>query len=86
MALGVPVIGSRVGGLAEVIENDRTGLLVEPNSEKALANAIGRLIADAPLRARLGKQAQFAQREAYSVQAMAEAYVAVYHDVCEGHA
>jgi len=40
MRAGLPVIASRVGGLAEVVEHDVTGLLVEPNSSAALVSAI----------------------------------------------
>jgi glycosyltransferase involved in cell wall biosynthesis len=42
--LGTPVIASRRGGLAEIISNDKTGFLVEPNSEdmaKSLRLVIG---------------------------------------------
>jgi glycosyltransferase involved in cell wall biosynthesis len=40
MRAGLPVIASRVGGLAEVVEDGVTGLLVEPNSSGTLVNAI----------------------------------------------
>jgi glycosyltransferase involved in cell wall biosynthesis len=47
MADGVPVIGSRLSGIAEAVEDGMTGLLVPPASPSALAEAIGALI-DAP--------------------------------------
>jgi len=50
MALGVPVIGTRIGGTAEQIEDRVTGLLVPPNDDKALADAMLCLIND-PARA-----------------------------------
>jgi len=40
MALGIPVIATNTGGFAGVIENGRTGILVEPSNPEALANAI----------------------------------------------
>jgi glycosyltransferase involved in cell wall biosynthesis len=40
MAHGVPVVATRVGGLPEVVEDERTGWLVPPDSPVALANAI----------------------------------------------
>jgi len=43
MAAGTPVVGYRRGGLAEVVEDGRTGFLVEPDDEEALARAVGRI-------------------------------------------
>ena len=50
MSYGLPVVASRVGGLPEIVEEARTGWLVEPASPSALANAI---LAAAGDRARL---------------------------------
>jgi len=55
MACGVPVVATTGGALPEVVGNDgETGLLVAPNDPGALAGAIGRLLDDPELRARLG--------------------------------
>ena len=54
MAAGLPVVASRVGGLAEVVAEGETGLLVPPGDPAALADALGRLIDDPQLRQRLG--------------------------------
>jgi glycosyltransferase involved in cell wall biosynthesis len=51
LALAVPVVATAVGGLPEVLEEGRSGLLVPPDDEAALAHAIGR-IADDPQFAR----------------------------------
>ena len=51
------VIASRVGGLAELIEHEATGLLVPVGDAKALQEAVCRLLADDKLRNRLGQQA-----------------------------
>ncbi|WP_233405154.1 glycosyltransferase [Actinotalea solisilvae] len=50
-----PVVASRVQGLAEVVVDGVTGLLVEPGDAIALAAAVGRLLADDALRARLAE-------------------------------
>ena len=81
MALGVPVVASRVGGLAEIIENDATGLLVPPRNVQALAEAIQRMYADEGLRARIGRSAQALQTARYSVDAMTSRYMQVYEDL-----
>jgi glycosyltransferase involved in cell wall biosynthesis len=55
MSRGIPVVASRVGGLPELVEDGRTGILVEPDDVAAVAAALRRLQADPAERARLGK-------------------------------
>jgi len=54
MAAGKPVIGTSVGGIPEMIDDGVTGLLVPPADEHALAEALGCLLTDPALSARLG--------------------------------
>ena len=56
-AFGKPVIGTRIGGTPEVVEDGATGLLVERSDPEALARAIEDLLADPELRLTLGKRA-----------------------------
>jgi glycosyltransferase involved in cell wall biosynthesis len=58
MALGRAVVATRVGGLPEVIDHDREGVLVPPGDPRALADAILALLADPELRQRLGEAAR----------------------------
>lgn len=51
MARAKPVVATRVGGIPEIVEDGRNGVLVEPDDVEGLARAIGALLAD-PLRAR----------------------------------
>jgi colanic acid/amylovoran biosynthesis glycosyltransferase len=53
MALGVPVVVTGAGGVPELVENDRHGLLVPPSSPVALADAIERVARDPVLASRL---------------------------------
>ncbi len=55
MAAGLPVITSRTGHLAELVKDRLTGLLVEPESPQALADAVIELYNDPALRKRLGQ-------------------------------
>jgi glycosyltransferase involved in cell wall biosynthesis len=67
MATGKPAIGSRVGGIVDVINDEETGLLVEPNQPDELAKAMIRLFQDDELRHRMGIQArQFAEKHDWS--------------------
>ncbi|MCH8850103.1 MAG: glycosyltransferase family 4 protein, partial [Chloroflexi bacterium] len=57
-ACGLPAVASRLSGIPEIIEHETTGLLVEPDDPAELARAIERLLADPPLRDRLGTAAR----------------------------
>jgi glycosyltransferase involved in cell wall biosynthesis len=58
MALGVPVVSTRLSGIPELVKDGSTGLLVPPNDPVGLAAAIKRLHEDRALAARLGLQAR----------------------------
>jgi glycosyltransferase involved in cell wall biosynthesis len=59
MAMELPVVATRVGGIPEIIEDGRTGLIVEPANSHELAEAICRVLDDptwAKQAGRLGRQ------------------------------
>jgi len=58
MASGLAVVASRVGGVPHLIDDGRTGLIVEPGDVAGLAAAIARVGRDADLRSALGRQAR----------------------------
>ena len=53
MAAGVPIVATRIGSIPDLVTHEENGLLVPPEDPKALADAIGRVLSDAPLAARL---------------------------------
>lgn len=57
LACGKPVIGSDVGGISEII-NDDVGLLVNPNKISTITKAIDTIISDDELRLNLSKNAR----------------------------
>jgi glycosyltransferase involved in cell wall biosynthesis len=56
-ACGVAIVATDIRGCRQVVDDGRTGLLVTPRSADALASAVERLVADAPLRRSLGSTA-----------------------------
>jgi glycosyltransferase involved in cell wall biosynthesis len=84
MAAGVPVVATRVGGVPEVVEDGKTGLLVEPGDASALAGAILRLLTDDGLRRSMGEAARRRAVERYSWEAVADRLWHHYKTVC-GH-
>jgi L-malate glycosyltransferase len=78
MASGLPVVLSRVGGLAGLIENETNGLQVAPADAEGLAAALERLARDRDLRTSLGARARDAAVAEYSEAAMAERTLEVY--------
>src|SRR5690606_16269825 len=61
------LVGTRVGGIAEQIEDGVNGLLVEPDNPEALADALEKLIADPALRIRLARAARNKAKQEYSL-------------------
>lgn len=55
MAMGLPVVGARVGGIPELIEHGRTGILVDPGDPRALADALADLLTSEDRRRAMGQ-------------------------------
>lgn len=72
------VVATRVGAVPDLIEHERTGLLVEPRDVRGLCEALERLLSDAVLRQRLGEAGQALVRQRYSAEAMAQNYLGLY--------
>jgi glycosyltransferase involved in cell wall biosynthesis len=80
MARGKAVVAGATGGLLGLVKHERTGLLVEPGNPPELRAAIDRLLADAPLRARLGAAAREWITELCSWERVLDATLATYAD------
>jgi glycosyltransferase involved in cell wall biosynthesis len=55
---GVPAVTTRVGGIPEIVQHERTGILVPPRDSGEIASAVLRLLRDPALTVRLGEQAK----------------------------
>lgn len=69
---GLPIIATNVGGTPEIIENGKTGLLVEPRDSEALTRALERLIKNPPLAKSLGSNARKNALEKFDFQKIVE--------------
>lgn len=67
MAAGCAVIATRVSGIPELVEDGRSGLLVEQRDPRALADAIARVLSDRELAARLGREGRQAVLRRFSL-------------------
>jgi glycosyltransferase involved in cell wall biosynthesis len=81
MAMGKPVIATRVSALPELIEDTVSGFLVEPKDPDALAAMITLLAGSLVLQKQIGEQARQRCREQFSVERMVEATRELYGEV-----
>lgn len=80
-AATIPVVTTDVGGMAESVLNEVTGLVVTPESPAAIAEAVSKLLADADLRARYGAAGKARVESTFTVDAMIAGSVAVYREL-----
>jgi glycosyltransferase involved in cell wall biosynthesis len=81
MVSGIPVVTTNVGGIPSMVENEKTGLLVPPNSPDQLAAAVLRLLDDFPLRQQLGSNAQTVARSRHEPKHIADATMQAYREI-----
>jgi len=81
MATGKPVVASKVGGIVEVIEDGKDGLLVEPKDPEGTAEAVIRLIQDRSLGRRLGRAAIDKIEKRYTWDIIANKYLKLYRNL-----
>jgi glycosyltransferase involved in cell wall biosynthesis len=76
-ALGVPVIASSIGGIPDLVEDQETGLLIDPNNAQDIQERIGDL-SNAPLVRRITEQAHLFARKEYLPQIVASHHMECY--------
>lgn len=87
MACGTPVIGSRVGGIPEVVEDGVTGFLVPPGDEDALADRLRWVLANPEASRAMGQQARAFASRFFSTEEYVKGYrrlFAMAEDVLQG--
>ena len=84
MAHAKPIIATAVGGVPDVVTED-VGLLVSPDDNKAMADAMARLAADADLRRRLGLAARKKYEQLFTPRAVLPLLTDFYERVIHDH-
>ncbi len=79
-----PAIGTRVGGVVDVIEHEKNGLLVEPKNPRALAEAILKLLRDPALATQMARQARAKIERKFTSEAMVNGTIGVYEQLMSG--
>lgn len=80
MAMKLPVVSTTVAGIPEIVEDGVSGILVTPNDEHALTEAIIELINDPQLRIKLGKNARKRVEERFDIQKNIVRYIALFRE------
>jgi glycosyltransferase involved in cell wall biosynthesis len=80
MALSRPVVASAVGGIPEMIDHGRTGLLVPPHDPEALAASLVRLLTDHPYADAIGRAGHDLVHERFCVELMVRAVETIYDE------
>jgi glycosyltransferase involved in cell wall biosynthesis len=81
MALGKPVVASRVSALPEIIVQDETGLLVSPGDHRKLAEALRSLLSNPQRAVKMGHAGEARVRKEFPVERMARRTVEVYKKI-----
>lgn len=83
MAAAKPIVATAVGENSRIIEDDVSGLLVQPKAVEEMASALGRLIDDAALRVRFGQEARRRIEQRFTVEQMVRHYEAIYEELMQ---
>ena len=78
---GLPVVATQVGGNPEVVDDEKTGYLVPPKDDRALADRIVQLLQDQELRSRMGEEGHRRVESHFRIQNVANRYMELYKSI-----
>ncbi len=81
LAIGKPIVGSNIGGIPELVQNEKTGLLFEPNSVEDLSNKMKILFEDDERASQYGKHAKEFAKTEFDKNKYYENIINIYKDV-----
>jgi glycogen(starch) synthase len=83
MMAETPVIASRTGGLTEIIEHEKTGLLVPRRDHRALGDAVLRLASDARLREQLVQAGRAFVKQRFAPDVLVNQIESIYRQIAD---
>ena len=79
-AAGVPVVATKVGGVTDIIEDNKNGLIVEPHNTEQLSGAMLRILTDRGLADKLARQAREDVEKKFTLSAMTQKTLDTYQE------
>jgi glycosyltransferase involved in cell wall biosynthesis len=83
MAMAVPIVASELPTIREILEHERSALLVPPRDPAAITAAIDRLLDDPDLRTRLATEARNLYQDRFTIEVIADRMVDLYRETLE---
>ncbi|MEQ8766563.1 MAG: glycosyltransferase family 4 protein [Planctomycetota bacterium] len=83
MLAGLPIVSSRIGAIPDILDHERTALLVTPGAPRAVADALTRLIENPEEARRLGDAARQSAQERFAPERQARSFEALYERMME---
>lgn len=81
MACGLPVVATRSGGIVEIVDDGKTGLLVPPLNPEALADALQQLIQDAAARRKMGEAGRSRVAKKFTIETVVAGTLKIYESL-----
>lgn len=83
MAVGLPVIASKVGGVPDLITEGKTGMMFDPQIPDSMNQVTGMMIGDPELRVRLGQAAKEEAKKRFHPKVVAQAHLEIYREILD---
>jgi len=85
MQAGVPIIATDVGGIPEMLQYGKAGIIIKPNNIQLLVDAINNVLDNNKMRENIVNNARNIVKEIYSSDVMARKYTCLYNNVLANH-
>ncbi len=86
MACGLPSISTRIGGVKDILQNQKNGMVINPGNFQQLFEALDLLLTDSALSIKLGKAARQTVQVKYSSKIVIKDYIELFKNVFESYA